>query len=175
MGAVGGFIAIAPGKLIFGGLGFNVFNPALVARAFLQAAFPVAITAYTPALAQHRFTEFIPSTLAIPFMKAPPLTDWIARVRVDAFTGATPLMLQKFDHVTTGLQPLFLGERAGSSGETSTLLILLCGLFLIARKIMDWRTPVAMLGAAFLTGGAFHLANAAQYPSPWFVLFSGGL
>ena len=70
-----GFIAIGPGKMLFGGLGFNVFNPALVARAFLQAAFPVAITAYTPALALHRFTDLIPSTLALPLMKAPPLVN----------------------------------------------------------------------------------------------------
>src|SRR5579864_2976733 len=61
MVALGGIIAIAPGKLIFGGLGFNVFNPALVARAFLQAAFPVAITTYRPAFTPHRFTSFIPS------------------------------------------------------------------------------------------------------------------
>ena len=175
MAAIGGFIAIAPGKLIFGGLGFNVFNPALVARAFLQAAFPVAITSYSPALALHRFSEFIPSTLALPFMKAPPIADWISRVRVDAFTGATPLMLQKFEHVTTSIQPLFLGARAGSAGETSAALILLCGAYLIARKIMDWRTPLAMLLSAFLVGGAFYLANSAQYPSPVFVLCSGGL
>jgi Na+-translocating ferredoxin:NAD+ oxidoreductase subunit D len=175
MAAVGGFIAVAPGKMIFGGLGFNVFNPALVARAFLQAAFPVAITAYTPALALNRFFEFIPSTLARPFMKAPPLHDWIGQVRVDAFSGATPLMLQKFDHVATQIQPLFLGERAGSAGETSALLILVCGGYLIARKMMDWRTPLAMLLTAFLVGAAFHVLNGAQYPGPVFVLFSGGL
>ena len=175
MAAVGGVIAIAPGKLIFGGLGFNVFNPALVARAFLQAAFPVAITSYSPALALHRFSEFIPSTLALPFMKAPAIADWITRVRVDAFTGATPLMLQKFDHATTSIQPLLLGERAGSAGESSALLIALCGAYLLARKIMDWRTPAAMLLSAFLLGGAFYLTNSSQYPNPVFVLFSGGL
>src|ERR1019366_3413271 len=99
MGALGAFIAVGPGKMLFGGLGFNVFNPALVGRAFLQAAFPVAITAYTPARAWGRFGEFIPSTLAWPFMKAAPVADWITRVRVDGFTGATPLMLRKFDHI----------------------------------------------------------------------------
>ncbi|HLJ50660.1 MAG TPA: RnfABCDGE type electron transport complex subunit D [Bryobacteraceae bacterium] len=175
MGAVGGFIAIGPAKLIFGGLGFNVFNPALVARAFLQAAFPVAITAYTPALALNRFSEFIPSSLAWPLMKSAPLTNWIAHVRVDAFSGATPLMQQKFDHVTTALQPLFLGERAGSAGETSAILIILCGLYLIVRKMMDWRIPAAMLLSAFLVGGAFYLTDSARYPNPFFVLLSGGL
>ena len=164
MAAVGAFIAVAPGKMIFGGLGFNVFNPALVGRAFLQAAFPVAMTHYTQVLAPHRFTQFIPSTLAAPFLKP-----------LDTITGATPLMLQKFDHITTDSWTLFLGERAGSSGETCAILILLCGLYLIARKMMDWRIPAAMLLGALLTGAAYHLSNPARYPGPFFILFSGGL
>jgi len=175
MAIVGAFIAVGPGKMLFGGLGFNAFNPALVGRAFLQAAFPVAISSYTPALAVHRFTEWIPSSLTWPLIKAPPLAAWIAKVRVDAFTGATPLMLQKFEHVSTDGWALFLGLRAGSAGETPALLILLCGAYLIARKMMDWRIPAAMLSSAFLFGGFFHLANPALYPTPWFVLFSGGL
>lgn len=165
MVTLGGIVAIAPGKLIFGGLGFNVFNPALVARAFLQAAFPVAITTYRPALTIHRFTEFIPSSLAWPLMKAP----------ADALSGATPLMQQKFDHITSAIQPLFFGERPGSVGETSILLVLLCGLYLIFRKMADWRIPAAMLTSAFLFGAAFHLSDPAKYPDPVFVLCSGGL
>jgi electron transport complex protein RnfD len=165
MAAVGGIIAVAPTKLIFGGLGFNVFNPALVARAFLQAAFPVAITTYRPPYGPNRFAAFIPSSLAWPLMKAP----------ADALSGATPLMQQKFDHITAAIQPLFVGDRAGSAGETSIILILLCGLYLIARKMMDWRIPAAMLGSAALFGGLFHLTDAAKYPNPIFVLCSGGL
>jgi Na+-translocating ferredoxin:NAD+ oxidoreductase subunit D len=175
MAAVGAFIAVGPGKMLFGGLGFNVFNPALVARAFLQAAFPVAIMGYTPALALHRFAEFIPTTFALPLIKAQPLTDWIARTRIDAFSGATPLMLEKFDHVHTELLPLILGQRAGSSGETPALLILLCGAYLIARRMMDWRIPAAMLASALATSGAFYLADPARYPHPLFMLFSGGM
>jgi electron transport complex protein RnfD len=175
MAAVGSFIAVAPGKMLFGGLGFNVFNPALVARAFLQAAFPVAIMGYTPALAMNRFAEFIPTTFAMPLLKAAPLTEWIARSRVDAFSGATPLMLEKFDHVHSELWPLILGQRAGSSGETPALLILLCGIYLIARRMMDWRIPVAMLASALLLSSAFYAADPAKYPHPLFMLFSGGL
>ncbi len=166
MAALGAFIAAAPGKMIFGGLGFNVFNPALVGRAFLQAAFPVAITTYTRVLEPGRFFSFLPSTLAFPFLKA---------ARVDAFTGATPLMLQKFEHVGTDPWTLFLGERAGSSGETCAFLILLCGLYLIARKMMDWRIPAAMLLGALITGGGYYLSNPSRYSSPIVVLFSGGL
>jgi electron transport complex protein RnfD len=68
MGAVAGVVAIALGKALFGGIGFNVFNPALVGRAFVQAAFPAAIATYTPSFLPGRFTEFIPSTLAWPLM-----------------------------------------------------------------------------------------------------------
>jgi len=175
MAVVGSFIAVAPGKMLFGGLGFNAFNPALVGRAFLQAAFPVAITSYTPALALHRFAELIPSTLAVPLMKSPSLVDWIARVRVDAFSGATPLMLQKFEHVATDPWSLLWGVRAGSAGESSAILILLGGAYLVARKMMDWRIPVAMLGGAFVFASLFHLARPDLYPGPWFVIFSGGL
>jgi electron transport complex protein RnfD len=175
MCVVGACIAVGPGKMIFGGLGFNVFNPALVGRAFLQAAFPAAMTSYTPAMAIHRFAEFIPTSLAIPFLKAAPIKDWMATVRVDGFTGATPLMLQKFEHVTTDPWTMFIGERAGSSGETATLLILVCGCYLIFRKMMDWRISAAMLLGAVLTSGAYYLSNPAKYPGPLFVLFSGGL
>lgn len=175
MAAVGALIAVAPGKMLFGGLGFNVFNPALVARAFLQAAFPVAIMGYTPALAPRRFSELIPTSFAIPLIKAAPLTAWIAKARVDAFSGATPLMLEKFDHVHSELMPLILGQRAGSSGETPALLIVVCGLYLIARRMMDWRIPVAMIGSAALTSAIFYWSDAARYPNPLFMLFSGGL
>ncbi|HML17856.1 MAG TPA: RnfABCDGE type electron transport complex subunit D [Bryobacteraceae bacterium] len=175
MAAVGGFIAVAPGKMLFGGLGFNVFNPALVARAFLQAAFPVAIMGYTPALALRRFAEFIPSSFAMPLIKAPPLAAWIAQTRVDAFTGATPLMLEKFDHVHSAVWPLLIGQRAGSAGETPALLILVCGAYLIFRQMMDWRIPVAMLATAFLASSAFYLSDPSHNPTPWFMLFSGGM
>jgi electron transport complex protein RnfD len=172
--SVGDF-SVAITGVLFGGLGFNAFNPALVGRAFLQAAFPVAITSYTPALALHRFTELIPSTLAVPLMKAPSLVEWIARVRVDAFSGATPLMLQKFEHVATDPWSLLWGVRAGSAGESSAILILLGGAYLVARKMMDWRIPVAMLGGAFVFASLFHMARPDLYPGPWFVIFSGGL
>ena len=69
MGVVAGVSAIALGKALFGGIGFNVFNPALVGRAFVQAAFPTAIATYTPSFLPGRFYEFIPSSMALPFMQ----------------------------------------------------------------------------------------------------------
>ena len=175
MAAVAGIVAVGLGKALFGGIGFNVMNPALVGRAFVQAAFPVAITTWTPAFAPGRFTELIPSTLALPFMQPAPVGDWIAGLKLDAFTGATPLAIQKFDHLETGTLDLFMGTVPGSAGETSALLILLCGLYLAARRMMDWRIPLAVFAGALAVAVPLWLANPAIYPSPGFVLFSGGL
>lgn len=175
MAAVGGIVSIALGKALFGGIGFNVFNPALVGRAFLQAAFPVAITTWTPAHAAHRLTEFIPSSLAVPLMSPASTREWAQQVAVDAFSGATPLALQKFDHELTELPKLIMGLTAGSAGETSAILIIICGAYLVFRKMMDWRIPAAMLLGAFVTGGLFWLTDSELYPDPFFILFSGGL
>lgn len=175
MGAVAGFMAIGLGKSLFGGLGFNVFNPALVGRAFVQAAFPVAITTWTPGYVAGRFSEFIPSTLTLPFMVPSPVDEWIRNTSADAFTGATPLALQKFEGITTNTLDLFSGMTAGSAGETSALLILACGAYLAVRRIMDWRIPVAILTSAAVTAGLFNFIGGDKYPEPLFVLFSGGL
>lgn len=175
MGVVAGFIAIAIGKALFGGLGNNVFNPALVGRAFVQAAFPVAITTWVPAFSSHRFSELIPSTLTVPLMIPPGVSDWIKQQSVDAFTGATPLARWKFENVTASAHDLLTGAVTASTGETSAILILLCGAYLAARKFMDWRIPVAVLASAALTAWIFQLYNPMHYPTPSFVLLSGGL
>lgn len=175
MTAVGGVICIAVGKALFGGLGYNVFNPALVGRAFLQAAFPVAITTWVPGFAANRFSEFIPSTFTLPFMKPAPLDAYLARVNVDGFSGATPLMAQKFDKVATPISDLFIGTTAGSCGETSALIIILCGAYLVARRMMDWRIPVGIIATVYLISGAFYLYDSNSYPEPTFTILSGGL
>jgi Na+-translocating ferredoxin:NAD+ oxidoreductase subunit D len=175
MGAVGGFVAIAMGKMLFGGLGYNPFNPALVGRAFLQAAFPASITTWTPAFALNRFSEFIPSTLALPFMSPAPTAEWSKTVAIDGFSGATPLALMKFQHVITDSQELFFGMVAGSAGETSALLILVCGLYLAVRRMLDWRIVAAVLVGTAVTAEFFYLIDPLKYPSAAFMLFSGGL
>ena len=174
MAVVAGFVAIALGKALFGGLGHNVFNPALVGRAFVQAAFPVSISTWAPAFAPGRFGEFIPSTLAMPFMTPPDIGGW-AKSALDGFTGATPLARWKFETYFTPAQDFLSGAATASAGETSAILILLCGAYLAARKFMDWRIPVAVLGAAALTAWAFQLHDPARYPDPLFVLLSGGI
>ena len=175
MAAVAAFIAVALGKALFGGLGFNVMNPALVGRAFVQAAFPVAITTWTPAFAPGRFTEFIPSTLAMPFMEPPPVDAWIDGLGMDGFTGATPLALQKFQQITVDTGDLFLGGVAGSAGETSALIILLGGLYLAYRRMLDWRIPFGVFAGAALVATPLWLMDGQVYPSPLFIWFSGGL
>lgn len=175
MAAVAGIAGVAIAKMVFGGIGYNVFNPALAGRAFVQAAFPVAITTWTPAFFSGRFTEFVPSTLALPFMMPPETADWVKQVAVDGFTGATPLGLQKFQHITTSPLDLFTGTIAGSAGETSALLILLCGLYLIVRKMMNWQIPAWIFVGVIMTSGVLHLINPDKYADPLFMLFSGGL
>lgn len=175
MAALAAFVGVGLGKALFGGLGFNVMNPALVGRAFVQAAFPVAITTWTPAFAPGRFGELIPSTLTPPLMQPVPVTDWISGLAIDAFTGATPLALQKFGHLELGAGDLLIGTVTGSAGETSALLILICGLYLALRRMLDWRIPLGVMAGAAITALPFWLHDAGTFPSPWFVLLSGGL
>lgn len=175
MAFVAGVVSIGLGKMFFGGLGYNVMNPALVGRAFCQAAFTGSITSWVPFKATGRFAEFIPTTLTAPFIKPVELTEWVPRVAVDGFSGATPLALMKFDHVRTAPMELFLGTTAGSAGEASAIIILICGLYLIVRKMMDWRIPVAVLGSAYLFSFVFFQMNPELYPTPLFTIFSGGL
>ena len=165
MAFFGGVIAIALGKFVFGGLGYNVFNPALVGRAVLQAAFPVAITTWSPAFLPQRFSSVSVSTFTFPFMKP----------EVDGISGATPLSAFKFDHVTTDTADLALGLISGSTGETCAVLIILGGIYLAARKMLNWRIPVSILLSAFVISGIFYLIDSQVYPSPFFMLFSGGL
>jgi len=175
MGAVAGFIAIGMGKVMFGGLGMNVFNPALVGRAFVQAAFPVAITSWTPALFDGRFSALIPTTLTAPFMIPPETAEWNTQVAVDAFTGATPMALQKFEAVSTPTLDLLTGMTAGSAGESAALIILLCGLYLAFRGMLDWRIPISVMAGTAITAAVFHQIDPEAYPDAMFMLFSGGL
>jgi Na+-translocating ferredoxin:NAD+ oxidoreductase subunit D len=162
MAFIGGVVAIGFGKVIFGGLGQNVFNPALVGRAFLQAAFPAAITTW-PATAG--LLDLRGDTFALPLM-AP---------RVDVITEATPLGLMKFEQTGTELSALLLGNTGGSIGETSAVLILLCGAYLAWKRYLDWRIPAAIFGTVAVLSGTLWLIDPARYADPLFMLFSGGL
>jgi len=149
---LGGLVAIAVGKQVFGGLGHNIFNPALVGRAFLQAAFPVEITTWA----------------------APNPSGW-RKLGVDALTGATPLAQMKFEHVAPALEKLFIGTTGGSLGETSALALVIGGAVLLALRYIDWRVPLGMIGTVFLFTALLRLINPAAYPDPVSQVFAGGL
>jgi len=142
---IGSVFAIGVGKHIFGGLGFNIFNPALLGRAFLQASFPVAITTWTN-----------------------------PRI-VDAVSTATPLGGFKFENLSTPSLDLLLGTTGGCIGETSAIAIFIGGLFLILKKYADWRIPLSYLTTVIIVSTGFYLIDPSTYGDPVFHLFSGGL
>ncbi|HET9636981.1 MAG TPA: RnfABCDGE type electron transport complex subunit D [Gemmatimonadaceae bacterium] len=162
MTALGAGFAIVFGKQIWGGLGQNVFNPALLGRAFLQAAFPVAITTW-PAAGGNFFT--LRGDLF-----APPFTHPVA----DAVTSATPLGLLKFEGKGTALRELIIGSTGGSLGETAALVILAGGLYLAWRGYLNWRIPVSILLTVFAFSAILHAVDP-QKPNALFMIFSGGL
>jgi len=151
LGVIGAVMAIALGKQVFGGLGHNIFNPALVGRAFLQVAFPVAMTTWSP-----------PATLL-----------------VDSATFATPLGNLKFQDALaqgtlTPIQDLFWGNTGGCLGETSALALLLGAAFLLFRRAMDWRIPAGIILALGAFTGIFWLMAPEKYASPLFHFLAGG-
>lgn len=175
MGAVAGFVAIALGKALFGGIGYNVFNPALVGRAFAQAAFPQAIATYTPSFLPGRFYELIPSSMALPLMRPDDVALWLKAKHLDALAGATPLAKWKFEGVLAGAEELVTSLSGHMAVGPSPVLILVCGAYLAFRRYMDWRIPAAILGSAGLTAWLLFAFNDVRYPNPFFMLFSGGL
>ena len=157
---LGALVAVGIGKMTFGGLGSNLFNPALVGRCFLLVSFPAQMTSWP---------------------QAGQLTSYL-----DAETGATPLSVMKWA-IKSGdpsvLQQLpdswhlFIGhtvEGAGSLGEVCALALLLGLAFMLWRKIITWHTPVSIILTAFVLSGLLHLSSPV-YADPFAVIFSGGL
>jgi len=165
MVVVGAVFAIAVGKFLFGGLGSNAFNPALVGRAFIQAAFPQPMTHWALPLGDTRFVDLPGSTLAWPF----------AQPAYDAVTTATPLAEMKFDSIQAANRELLFGLTSGSAGETCAVLVLLGGAYLVARNMMNWRIPISIFTAVAVITWMFNLYDPVLFPRPTFMLFSGGL
>jgi electron transport complex protein RnfD len=165
MAFLGGVVAIGLGKVIWGGLGHNLFNPSMVGRVFLVAAFPVAMTTWSPAGGPIAFFDLPDSLFAAPMMQA----------SYDAISSATPLGLMKFESQPTPLWDLMIGKTTGCIGETSGLLLLLGGLYLLLRRDLDWRIPISILASVAAFTSLLYLIDSSQYPGPLFSLFSGGL
>jgi electron transport complex protein RnfD len=165
MAFLGAVFSIAFGKVLFGGLGQNVFNPSLAGRAFLQACFPVALTTWAPHGSLREFFVLRGDTFAVPFLSP----------QFDAISSATPLAKMKFESQSTEITNLLFGSISGSIGETAAVLILIGGAYLTYRRFLDWRIPLGILGTVFVFASILHAINADKYPSGAFHLFSGGL
>ena len=155
---VGALFAIGVVKMTFGGLGCNLFNPALAGRAFLLISFPVQMTTWPK-----------------------PLQGFF---NVDAETAATPLALMKqaikdgntdaIEKIPNSLLDMFTGQTGGSMGEVCEIALLLGLFYMLYKKIITWHIPVSILATVFIFAGALHLAKP-EYPSPFMDLVSGGL
>lgn len=178
IGALGAFIAIVIGKHVYGGLGQNVFNPAMVARVMLLISFPVQMT-----------TWVLPPTIGAPgapgFAESLTITFSGGGV-IDSVSGASVL-----GHVKTELGrgkdlvslsadlpshfELMLGNVYGSLGETSALLILAGGLALLAARTITWHIPVSVLASVAVLATICNFIDPGRYPDALFHLSSGAL
>ncbi|MBR5354227.1 MAG: RnfABCDGE type electron transport complex subunit D [Bacteroidales bacterium] len=163
MVAIGALVAIGVGKMTFGGLGKNPFNPALVGRVFMLISFPVQMTTW------------------------PTVGKWFP-MSFDTVSGATPLGLIK-EGVKNGqslsevlaapdmpsLCDIFLGHMGGSLGEVSAIAILIGAIYLLCRKVISWHIPVAFIGTAFIFSGILWLADPTQFIDPLTTILTGGI
>ena len=176
IGVVGAFIAIVVGKQVFGGIGQNLFNPAMVARVALLISFPLEMTLFS-------------SPVPLFSAQAPGLMESLAitfgsSTQLDAVSSATTLghlktelsrglSLETASNDIDSLWQMGLGSVGGSLGETSALLLLLGGLYLIYKRIITWHIPLAMLGTLALLATIFHLIDPDSYVGPLTHLLSG--
>ena len=157
---IGALVAIGVGKMTFGGLGQNPFNPALVGRCFLLVSFPTAMTSWPLA---GQFTAY-----------------------TDAETGATPLSLMKLavkgDASALDKLPsawdMFIGstpEGAGTIGEICAVALLIGLCYMLWKKIITWHIPVSIICTVFVIAALLNFADSKAYADPFQVIFSGGL
>jgi electron transport complex protein RnfD len=170
---VGTFFAIVIAKQLYGGLGYNPFNPAMVGYAVLLISFPLIMTKW-PApllLAQHPLS-FI-DQLHFIFINVLP-----AEIKVDAITSATPLdylktqLMLKHEVANITQAPIF-GKYGAKGGEIVTGAYLLGGLYLLQQRIISWHLPTAFLGALALISLSFYVIDPAHFANPLFHLMSG--
>jgi electron transport complex protein RnfD len=173
---IGAFVAIAIGKMSFGGLGKNIFNPALVGRVFLLISFPVQMTSWP-----------VPKPL-------------FAKGLTDAITGPTPLGALKEElkkgetvqqimdngvsflengkqvvyHIPSYMDSL-LGDMGGSLGEISAIAILIGAAYMLLKKVITWEIPTAFIGSVVIFTGILWLVDPAHFVNPLFHLLTGGL
>ena len=151
---LGALFAIGVAKMSFGGLGNNIFNPALAGRAFLLISFPAQMTTWP----------------LVDAMSAFPLTY------TDAETGATVLsLLNEGVKELPSYTSLLIGNHGGSLGEVSAIALLLGFAYMLWKKIITWHVPVTIILTVFAFTGIMHLVNPETYASPFLHILSGGL
>ena len=154
----GGAFAIIVVKMVFGGIGNNFLNPALAARAFLLASFPVAMTSWPK----------------------PGVSEWISSANLDTLSTATPLSFLKAgsagvaDLASNGINmtDMIIGNIGGCIGETSALLIMLGGIYLIYKGIIDYTIPVIYIASVFILT---FILGGFSFDFALYELFAGGL
>ena len=154
---IGALFAIGVVKMTFGGLGCNLFNPALAGRAFLLISFPVQMTTWPK-----------------------PLQNFLT---LDAETAATPLATMKqiakgnatVNDLTNSVTDMLLGNTGGCLGEVCAIAIIIGLIYMLAKKIITWHIPVTILATVAVFSGLLHLANPTLYVAPQYQLLSGGL
>ncbi len=157
MAALGLAVGIILGKEVFGGTGKNIFNPAIVGRVFLAVTFPVHMASMWVEPFRGMLGGF---------------THWASSA--DAVTAATPLIAFK-NGAAASVNQMLLGFTSGSMGETSVVLIVLGGLFLIMTRVANWRLPLGTIAAATALAAIMHHANPEAFASPLYHLAGGGL
>lgn len=164
---IGAVAAIGIGKLSFGGLGNNIFNPALVGRVFLLISFPAQMTSWP---------------------KPSILSDKMVPGTTDAFTGATPLAMLKEglsngesvstimqSHSFPTYQDMLMGNIGGSLGEVAGIAIILGLIYMLIKKIITWHIPFSIIGTVLIFTSILHFSDTAHYADPIFHILSGGL
>lgn len=175
IGIVGSGLAIILGKQVYGGLGQNLFNPAMLARVALLISFPIEMTTWV---------DMSPLFIGKDILDGFRITFFGAEIS-DAITGATTLGLVKTGFSQAQLLPdllkdysgflAFIGWERGSVGETSTLLILLGGIWLLRQGVIQWFIPVSLLATVAVLSTLFNLIDSSHYLSAWVHLNSGAL
>ncbi len=160
----GALVTIGVAKMSFGGLGKNPFNPALVGRVFMLISFPVQMTSWPvakPLFAGH-LADAITGPTALGLLK-----EGVGAGKTVDQILADPQMPQYLDRL--------MGNMNGSLGEISAIALLIGGIFMVIRKVIDWQVPVSIILTVFIMAGIFHLSDPQHYIEPSFHLFSGGL
>ena len=157
---MGSLVAIGVAKMSFGGLGYNIFNPALVGRVFLLVSFPVQMTSWpTPIENNTSLFDAVTGETTLGIIKE----GLLYGETMSTLTEKIPTLLE-----------LLLGLTSGSAGEMSALALILGGLYLLIRKVITWHIPVTILVTMALFTGIFWVVNPEQYANPLIHILSGG-